>query len=347
MRQVWIEKPGPPETLRIREAPDPVPEPGELRVGVAFAGVNFADVMARLGLYPDAPPLPFVPGYEVAGTVDAVGSGVQGYRVGDRVTAVTQFGGYADSVCLSPALVIRTPDTISDAEAAALPVNYLTAHQMLHRVCAVRSGEVVLVHGAAGGVGTAATQLCDIVGARVIGTASGSKHERLREAGVEPIASDDPDIAARVREITAGRGVDIVLDPIGGRSFRTSYELLAPGGRLCCFGVSAMAPGRRRNLLAALASLARMPRFSPIALMNDNRSVSGVNLGHLWGETEMLVPQFEAIMAHAAAGRIRPVIDGAHPIERASDAHERLQSRRSMGKVLLAARGGEGEHAAR
>ncbi|MCL7937133.1 MAG: zinc-binding dehydrogenase [marine benthic group bacterium] len=347
MRQVWIEKTGPPEVLRVREAPDPVPGPGELRVRVAFAGVNFAEVMARLGLYPDAPQLPFVPGYEVAGTVDEVGPGVEGYRVGERVTAVTRFGGYADCVCLPPALVVRTPDAISDADAAAIPVNYLTAHQMLHRVCAVRSGEVVLVHGVAGGVGTAATQLCDIVGAKVIGTASAQKHDRLREVGVEPIASNDPDLVERVRDITNGRGVDIALDPIGGRSFRTSYELLAPGGRLCCFGVSAMAPGRRKNLLAALASLARMPRFGPIGLMNDNRSVAGVNLGHLWDETEMLVPQFEAIMSHAAAGRIRPVLDSTHALDRASDAHERLQSRRSVGKVLLAARGDGGEHPTR
>ena len=338
MRQVWIEKTGPPEVLRLREVPDPAPESGELRIRVAFAGVNFAEVMARLGLYPDAPSLPFVPGYEVAGTVDAVGSGVDAYQVGERVTAVTQFGGYADCVCLPPALVVRTPDSTSDEEAAALPVNYLTAHQMLHRVCAVRPGEVVLVHGAAGGVGTAATQLCGIVGARVIGTASAAKHERLRDVGVEPVASDDPDLTSRVRELTDGRGVDIVLDPIGGRSFRTSYELLAPGGRLCCFGVSAMAPGRRKNLLAALASLARMPRFGPIALMNENRSVAGVNLGHLWDETEMLVPQFEAIMKHAAAGRIRPIIDSVHDLDRASDAHERLQSRQSVGKILLAAR---------
>lgn len=344
MRQVWIEKTGPPEVLRLREAPDPTPGPGELRIRVAFAGVNFAEVMARLGLYPDAPPLPFVPGYEVAGIVDAVGPDVEEDRVGERVTAVTRFGGYADRVCLPPALVIRTPDSISDAEAAAIPVNYLTAHQMLHRVCAVRRGEVVLVHGVAGGVGTAVRQLCDIVGARVIGTASPQKHDRLREVGVVPIASDESDLVGRVREITNGRGVDIALDPIGGRSFRTSYELLAPGGRLCCFGVSAMAPGRRKNLFAALRSLARMPRFGPIGLMNDNRSVAGVNLGHLWDETEMLVPQFEAIMNHAAAGRIRPIVDGTYTLDRAADAHERLQSRQSVGKVLLSAGADAGEH---
>lgn len=337
MRRVWIERTGPPEVLALKDEPDVVPGPGELRIRVAYAGVNFAEVMARLGLYPDAPPLPFVPGYEVSGSVDALGSGVEGFRIGERVTAVTQFGGYSDRVCLPTDLVVRTPDTVSDIEAAALPVNYLTAHQMLHRVAAVRAGETVLVHGAAGGVGTAAVQLCALAGARVIGTASAAKHGRLREAGVEPIASGDPALADRVRDLTGGRGVDIVLDPIGGGSFRTSYSLLAAGGRLCCFGVSDMAPGRRRNPIAALRSLLRMPRFGPIALMNDNRAVAGINLGHLWDETEMLVPQFEAIIAHAAAGRIRPVIDNAFDLARASEAHERLQSRRSVGKILLSA----------
>lgn len=347
MRRVWIEKTGPPDVLTLKDEPDVSPGPGELRIRVSYAGVNFAEVMARLGLYPDAPPLPFVPGYEVSGSVDALGSGVQGFRIGERVTAVTQFGGYADSVCLPTGLVVRTPDTVTDVEAAALPVNYLTAHQMLHRVAAVRPGETVLVHGAAGGVGTAAVQLCDIAGARVIGTASPAKHERLREAGVEPIASGEPALADRVRDLTDGRGVDVVLDPIGGRSFRTSYSLLAPGGRLCCFGVSDMAPGRRRNPVAALRSLLRMPRFGPIALMNDNRAVAGINLGHLWEETEMLVPQFEAIIAHAAAGRIRPVIDGTFDLARAAEAHERLQSRLSVGKILLSAGDGRAEHLTR
>jgi len=344
MRQVWIEKTGPPDVLTLREVPDAQPGSGELRVRVSYAGVNFAEVMARLGLYPDAPPLPFVPGYEISGTVDALGAGVDAFRIGERVTAVTRFGGYADSVCLPTGLVVRTPDTVSDAEAAALPVNYLTAHQMLHRVAAVREGETVLVHGAAGGVGTAAVQLCSIAGARVIGTASEAKHERLRESGVEPIGSRDPGLADRVRDLTDGRGVDIVLDPIGGSSFRTSYGLLAPGGRLCCFGVSDMAPGQRRSLIAAVRTMIRMPRFGPIALMNDNRSVAGVNLGHLWDETAMLVPQFETIVSHAAAGRVRPVIDGTFDLARAAEAHLRLQSRQSMGKVLLSARGREAEH---
>lgn len=335
MRRVWITGRGEPDVLRSREEPDPTPAAGELRVRVAYAGVNFAEVMARLGLYPDAPPLPFVPGYEVAGTVDATGDGVDPEWLGERVTAVTRFGGYAELVCLTPDLVVRTPDSVPDDVAAGLPVNYLTAHQMLHRVCSVREGETVLVHGAAGGVGTAAVQLCRIAGARVIGTASPSKHEFLRDNGVEPIPSRTNDWPERVRELTGGRGVDIVLDPIGGVSLRHGYDLLAPAGRLCCFGASSLAPGTKRNLVAAILGMIRMPRFGAIRLMNDNRSVAGVNLGHLWDETAMLRPQFEAIMAHAAAGRVSPVIDRVFDLENAAAAHERLQSRQSVGKILL------------
>ncbi len=335
MRSVSITRKGGPEVLELRQGPDPVPGPSEVRVRVSFAGVNFAEVMARLGLYPDAPPLPFVPGYEVAGRVDAAGDGADPTWIGTRVTAVTRFGGYADVVCLPTDLVLPTPDGLSDEHAAALPVNYLTAHQMLHRVCAVHAGETVLVHGAAGGVGTAAVQLCRIAGARVIGTASRSKHEGLRAAGVQPVDSRSSDWPGQVRGLTGGRGVDVVLDPIGGASFRRGYDLLAPGGRLCCFGVSSMAPGERRSLPAAVASLLRMPRFHPISLMNDNRAVAGVNLGRLWDEVEMLRPQLEAILGHAAAGRIEPVIDRTFPLEQAGEAHRRLQSRQSVGKVLL------------
>jgi synaptic vesicle membrane protein VAT-1 len=335
MRRVWIPKRGGPEVLEPRDEPDPSPAEGELRVRVAFAGVNFAEVMARLGLYPDAPPMPFVPGYEVSGTVDAVGAGVSGDWIGQRVTAVTRFGGYADVVCLPTALVLPIPDGVPDDAAAALPVNYLTAHQMLHRVAAVREGETVLVHGAAGGVGTAAVELCRVIGARVIGTASASKHDALREMGVDPVDSRDGGWPEAVRGLTGGRGVDVALDPVGGSSFRRSYELLAPGGRLVCFGVSAMAPGERRSLPTAVRTLLRMPRFGPVGLMNENRAVAGVNLGRLWGETGMLRPQFESVLRLAAEGRITPVLDRVFPLGEAAAAHRRLQARENVGKILL------------
>jgi NADPH:quinone reductase-like Zn-dependent oxidoreductase len=335
MRQVWITRHGAPEVLQVRQVPDPSPARGEVRVQVAFAGVNYAEVMMRIGLYPDAGRPPLVPGFEVAGKVDAVGDGVDVALLGRRVTATTRSGGYSDQVCVSTANLMPTPDTVTDEAAAALPVNYLTAHHMLVHVCGLREGETVLVHSAAGGVGTAVVQLCGILGARVIGTASRGKHDFLRSLGVEPVDSGAADWPERVRAASGERGVDVALDAVGGASFRRSYELLAPAGRLCCFGASSMS-GRRRNLLRAVRELLRMHRFHPVRLMNDNRGVHGIALGHLWEETEILAPQLDALVAHAAAGRIDPVIDGVYSFEQAAEAHRRLQSRESVGKILLA-----------
>jgi len=337
MRQVWIPRSGPPEVLELREAPDPEPGPGEARIRVAYAGINFADLMARRGMYPDAPRMPFVPGYEVSGAVDAVGAGVGTDLLGRRVISTTRFGGYSDVVCVPAEQALPIPDSLGDREAAALPVNYLTAHHMLVTLCGVRTGETVLVHAAAGGVGSAAIQLCKIAGARVIGTASPPKHAFLRSLGVDPVDYRRKDWPRAVRELTAGRGVDIALDAVGGASFRRSYDLLAPTGRLCCFGVSAMVHGERRGVARVLRVLWEMPRFRPLRLMNDNRGVFGINLAHLWRERERLGGQLRTLIGHATAGRIAPLVDGAFPFERAAEAHRRLDSRASIGKVLLEA----------
>lgn len=335
MRQILITRHGPPDVLEVHETDDPNPGPGEVRIRVRFAGVNYAEVMARLGLYPDAPAPPFAPGYEVCGTVDRVGPSTEGVPAGTRVIATTRFGGYSDVVCVPAAQCVPAPDNLSDAEAAALPVTYLTAHHMLVRLCAVGPRDVVLIHGAAGGVGTAAIQLCRVAGARVIGAASASKHEFLRSEGVEPVDYRRTEWWDDVRRLTDGRGVDIALDPIGGRSFKRSYDLLAPGGRLCCFGASSMSGSERRRLPRVIASLVQMPRFRPITLMNDNRSVAGVNLGRLWDEVDLLRPQLENLARLASQDRIRPVVDRAFPLHRAGDAHRFLQERRNVGKLVL------------
>src|SRR5437660_1355668 len=237
MRSVWITRTGPPEVLEVRDGPDPVPGPGQILVRVRAAGVNFADVMARLGFYPDAPPRPCVVGYEVAGTVEQVGSGADGgLTAGRPVVALTRFGGYAEAVAVPAAQVFPLRDGMRFEEAAAIPVNYLTAVLMLRHFGNVKRGERVLVHAAAGGVGMAAIQLCRIAGAEVIGTASAGKHPMLREAGVaHAIAYRTQDFEAEVRRVTGGRGVDIVLDATG--AFRKSYRCLAPLGRLVCFGL--------------------------------------------------------------------------------------------------------------
>ncbi len=336
MRQVFIARAGDPDVLEVREAPDPQPGAGEVRVRVAAAGINFADILARMGLYPDAPSLPCVVGYEVAGHVDALGPGVAGLHEGDRVAVLTRFGGYSDQVVVAVDQCALLADSVSFETAASVPVNWLTAWLMLIELGNVRAGDTVLVHAAAGGVGQAALQICLWRGATVIGTASPGKHERLRAAGVsECIDYTKDDFEAEVARITSGRGVDIALDAVGGASFRRSYRSLAPLGRLFLFGVSSFAPGQRRNLIAAARGLLAMPRFGPIGLMNDNRGVFGVNLGHLWGEGARLRAMLAEIMALVSDGTFSPVVDRTFPFAEAAAAHRYIQERRNFGKVLL------------
>lgn len=335
MRAVWIPRPGPPEVLEVREAPDPQPGRGEVRIAVRASGVNFADVSARLGQYLDAPPFPCVVGYEVAGTIAAVGDGdPEGLAVGQRVVALTRFRGYADQVVVPAPQVFALPERLSFEEGATIPVNYLTAVLMLRHFAAVRAGERVLVHAAAGGVGMAAIQLCRLAGAEVLGTASSSKHAALRDAGVaHTIDYRTQDFETEVQRITAGRGVDVVLDATG--AFRKSYRCLAPLGRLVMFGFSTAASGMTPSRLSTLAKVLAIPWFHPIRLMNDNRAVIGVNLGHLWDRIEMLRREMHALLGDFADGRLHAVIARTFPLEQAAAAHRFLQERRNVGKVLL------------
>ena len=308
----------------------------DVRIRVRASGVNFADVLARLGLYPDAPRPPCVVGYEVAGTIDAVGRAVTGYHEGDRVVALTRFGGYSDMVAVPVTQVFHFPDALSDSEAAAVPVNYLTAALALYRMAALAPGETVLIHNAGGGVGIAATQLARLRRATVIGTASSAKHAALRSFGVEhAIDYRNADVAQAVREITKGRGVDVILDPIGGRSFLTSYRMLAPLGRLIIFGLSAAAPGERRSIMGVFNAWWTTPRFDPLSLINRNRGVFGLHLGHLWDERRQLAPLMDMLLSELQAARLAPVVARTFPLERAADAHRFIQSRQNIGKVVL------------
>jgi NADPH:quinone reductase-like Zn-dependent oxidoreductase len=336
MRQAVIPRHGSPDVFEIRESPDPSPAAGELRIRVRAAGVNFADVLSRLGLYPDAPKPPMVVGYEVAGHLDAIGAEVTGFAAGDRVIAMTRFGGYSDVVVVPATSCFRCPDQLSDAEAAALPVNYLTAALALYRMAALAPKETVLIHNAGGGVGVAATQLACLRRAHVIGTASAVKHDALRAFGVEhAIDYRHADVADEVRKITKGRGVDVILDPIGGSSFLSSYRLLAPLGRMVVYGLSAAAPGEQRSWWQAFRAWKSTPKFDPLSMINRNRGVFGLHVGHLWEEGEKLVPLMEMLMSELRAGRLRPVVAKTFPLERAADAHRFIQSRSNIGKVVL------------
>jgi NADPH:quinone reductase-like Zn-dependent oxidoreductase len=334
MKQLVIPRYGPPEVLAVREASDPAVLPGTVRIRVRAAGVNFSDLLARQGLYPDAPKPPCTVGYEVAGLVDAVGAGVTAPRVGDRVVATTRFGGQSELVVVPTAVVFPLPAGWSLEQGAAFPVVYLTAHHMLVRVAAARRGETVLVHAAAGGVGLAVAELSRVLGLRVLGLASAGKHAILREYGVEPLDGRDPRWFDVVRR-AAPRGVDVVLDAVGGDSWRHGYRLLAPAGRLVCYGASVLSEGTGRNLLKTIWRVVRFPRFGTLALMNDNKSVAGVNLGHVWNDQALLAPQVEALLGYAREGKLTPRVDRTFPLAEAAAAHRYIHERRNIGKVVL------------
>jgi synaptic vesicle membrane protein VAT-1 len=337
MRAVWITKFGSTEVLEVRTGPDPSPGPGQVRIRVHAAGLNFAEVMARQGLYPDAPKPPCVVGYEVAGVVDAVGPDVDGPAVGRRVLALVRFGGHAELVCAPATQVVELPETLGFEEAAAIPVNYLTAFHMLFRVAYLRAGQRVLVHMAAGGVGIAVLQLCRTVPDVVtFGSASVTKHEALRAEGcTHPIDYRTEDYAARIRDLTGGEGVDLVLDPLGGRDWKRGMRLLRPVGHLIAYGFANLTGGERRNLGRLARQVSGVPLLTPLGLMDRNRTVSGVNLGHLWSRPDLLREELDEILALWRSGAVKPRVDTVYPFARAAEAHRRITERRNVGKVVL------------
>jgi NADPH:quinone reductase-like Zn-dependent oxidoreductase len=338
VKAIVIPGAGGPDVLREEDRPDPTPEPGGVVVDVEAAGVNFADLMGRAGLYPDAPEIPFVPGYEVCGRIAALGDGVDDLAAGDRVVGFTRFGGYAERARLRREALVPVPDGLVPAVAAAVPVNFVTAWMAVERLGALREGETALVLGGAGGVGTAAIQLVRARGGRVIAAAGGEKAKALPGLGAaHAIDHRTEDPHDRARELTGGRGVDLVLDPISGASVRRSLEVLAPLGRVVCIGVSSLLPRSRRSLWRALLAKLRTPRLDPWDLMNRNVGVLGVNLARLWDEVAALAPAFSDLVDRVAAGELRPVLAAELPLsaEGAREAHRMLHERRNVGKVVL------------
>ena len=336
MRQVIVAGYGGTDQLRIRETPDPAPGVGQVRIRVRAAGVNFADVLARQGLYPDAPKPPCVVGYEVSGVVDAAGPRAGADWVGREVFAMTRFGGYADTVVVAEGQVFGKPASLSHEQAATLPVNYLTAWQLLVVMGALSPDETVLIHNAGGGVGLAAIDVAVHIGARILGTASPAKHAFLKERGVqEAIDYRSGDWTREVGRLTDGRGVELVIDPLGGAHWRKSWGVLRSTGRLGMFGVSTASEtgvgGRLRLLKVALG----MPWFNPVMLMNQNRSAFGVNVGHLWDETAKVDAWMQNLLKGVNEGWVRPHVDRTFALEDASAAHEYLEQRRNIGKVVL------------
>ena len=341
MRAVVITKHGGPDVLEVQERPDPPVGPGQVRIAVKAAGINFADMMARSGVYPDAPKPPSVIGYEVAGEIESVGDGVDDFAVGDRVLAGTRFGGYAELVTVDPdGQVVPLPDSLSFEQGAAFPVNYSTAYAGLVLMGGLREGDRMLIQAAAGGVGIAAIQIAKGIGAEIFGTASAAKHDAIREQGCHhPIDYRSTDFADEVMRITNGEGVDVVMDAIGPTSFKKSYRILRSGGRLIMFGLSEVQTGDKRNIPAVLRGLARMPTatmpwWKSLQIMNENKGVFGLNM-LTWWDREGLDRALEPLVPGLESGQLVPVVAESFPFDQAAEAHRYLGEGKNVGKVVL------------
>jgi NADPH:quinone reductase-like Zn-dependent oxidoreductase len=341
MRAVVITEHGEPDVLEVQERPDPPVGPGEVRIAVRATGINFADLLARTGMYPDAPKPPCVVGYEVAGTIESVGEGVEGLTVGDRVLGGSKFGGHAELVTASLDDVIALPERLSFEQGAAVPVNYATAYAGLVLMGGLREGDRALIHAAAGGVGIAACQIARNVGAEVFGTASAAKHEAIRAQGVtHAIDYHNEDFERVVRELTAGEGIDVAFDAIGPSSFRKDYRLLRPGGRLICFGLSEIQTGTGRNIGGLLKGVvgmatATMPWWKSLAIMNENKGVFGLNMLSWWKTEGDIKRAIDPLAADLESGALEPLVAETFPFERAAEAHRFIHERRNVGKVVL------------
>ncbi|MDX2454067.1 medium chain dehydrogenase/reductase family protein [Desulfosarcina sp.] len=336
MKQIVITKYGDPDVLKIQERKDPQPSAEEVLIKVKAIGVNFADILARKGLYPDAPKPPCVVGYEVSGTVESAGPGVDASIVGQSVVALTRFNGYSDRVCVPEKAVFTIPESLDFEHAAAIPLNYLTAYQLLYVMGGLKKGESVLIHNAGGGVGLAALDISLHLEATTYGTSSVGKHSFLMERGLNyPIDYRNQDFLSSIMNLTGGKGVEMVLDPIGGNNWKKSYKALRPTGRLGLFGVSTVTDSTMGRVFQFIKLIAQTPRYNPLRLMNANKGVFGVNLGHMWNERDKISGWMQEILKGVEKGWVRPHVDRTFRFEQAGKAHRYIEARKNIGKIVL------------
>ncbi len=322
MRAVLCHRWCDPEDLTVEEIEAPQPGPGEVAIAVAAAGVNFADSLIIAGKYQEKPPLPFSPGMEIAGRVTSVGDGVTRVVEGDRVLALPMGGGFVEAAAVPEADVFKIPDSMDFVTAAGFPITYGTAHGALNWRAAMRSGETLLVHGAAGGVGLAAVEVGKAMGATVIATAGGAEKLAVAEAhGADHLVDyKTQDIRDTVKGLTDGRGVDVVFDPVGGDVFDASLRCVAWGARLVVIGFAG----------------GRVPQIPANILLVKNLAAMGL----YWGSyrhhaPDLMKQEFEDLFGWFEAGRLKPHVSHQLDLEDAAEALTLLTSRRSTGKVVL------------
>ncbi|MFJ4242838.1 medium chain dehydrogenase/reductase family protein [Streptomyces iakyrus] len=325
-----------PEELRIRRGTVPAPGPGQVVIRTEATGVSFAEQQMRRGRYYDQPPFPFVPGYDLVGTVLAAGEGADPALTGTRVAALVKVGGWASHVLVDAADVVPVPDGVGAAEAETLVVNGVTAWQMLHRKARVRAGHTVVVHGANGGVGSVLVQLALAAGARVIGTASARHHDALRDQGVVPVDYRAGDVAARIRALAPG-GVDAVFDHVGGRGITDSWRLLAPGGTLVSYGSASTRDAEGSKQWPVIKLLLRVWLWNALP---NRRSACFYNV---WAGKALAGNRFRSrlradltqVFAALQRGEVTARIAAQLPLARVAEALRLAESGTVAGKVVL------------
>ena len=334
---VLVSTGSPDKAYEIQERPMPVPQAHEAVIQVEAFGLNFADVMARRGLYPDAPPIPAVLGYDVVGRIHALGSEVGHLQIGQRVVALTRFGGYAEYAATDARGIAPIPENTPNGEAVALATQYGTAWFCARGVTNLHEGEHVLIQAAAGGVGTALVQLAKHQGCIVYGTASTHKQDYLREMGVDfPIDYRSNDFYTAVKKIRGDKGLDAVFDSLGGKYLKNGYKLLGSGGRLVSYGAADMATGGRKSIFRMLRVAMGFGIYSPINYVNTSRSMLGVNMLRIADDRpEALQRTLAGVVDFYEKGIFQPKVGGTFKVEQLAEAHEYLESRKSIGKIVV------------
>lgn len=323
------------KAFEIREVAKPVPALDEVLVKVSAFGLNFADVMARNGMYKEAPPLPCVLGYDVAGTVEEIGNEVKNVQVGQRVTALTRFGGYAEYAVTKSSGVTAIPDSLDDATATALATQYITAYYAAAEVVNLFKGDKVLIHAGAGGVGTALIQFAKHKGCEIFSTAgSDDKLKQLSSLGVQHcINYRTEDFENKIKTLTNGKGVDVIYDAVGGISVKKGFRLLASGGRLVCYGAADMSD---KNIFGKIKAGIGFGFYHPAMLMMPSKSIIGINMLKIADNKPAVLQRcLQAVIKLYEEGIFIPNIGKVFPVNEIAAAHEFLEKRKSMGKIVM------------
>ena len=336
MKRIEYIKFGGPDVLQVKDFNLEDPADDEVQIKTHFAGINFAEIMTRMGLYPGAPKPPSPIGGEASGVITKLGKNITGYNIGDKVMAFAPFNSYSSNINVNDKMLMKLPQSFTLEQGAAFPVVYMTAYMMMFDLGNLKKDEIFFIQGAGGGVGTAATQLAKAVGAKIIGTSSGWKHQRLKEMGVDLcIDYTKENVTDKVMDYTNGYGVDLIIDPIGGKQWAESYKMLAPMGKLIVYGNQNLVQGKTRSMLALAKEFFTMPKIKPFEMIGNNKAIMGYHLGRLKGAEHKIKRAMLGINQMIDNGDVSPIVGKVFPFNQASLAHDYIQKRKNFGKVLL------------